>query len=224
MSPRALSFCCLFTVGAACNAVSGAEAQLIPKSPFMPAPGAGAANPTAGASLEYRGYVEMGNGREFILRDPAKKTRVWLRLNEHDKDFGVTVKQYDVGNETVTVEHQGRTFTLAEPKSKVVSSGSAAHAMPPPMPSTVPAAVTQAVVLNPTPADETNRLNAVAAEVSRRRALREQAAQQVQGAAPQIAVPAMPVQAMPPPGSIQPQNAPVNQPGRNYQPPPVGSR
>ena len=46
------------------------------------------------------------------------------------------------------------------------------------MPSNVPSAVTQAVVLNPTPADEQKRLEAVAAEVQRRRALREQATQQ----------------------------------------------
>jgi hypothetical protein len=35
------------------------------------------------------------------------------------------------------------------------------------------------VVLNPTPADEARRLEAVASEVARRRAMREQASQQV---------------------------------------------
>jgi len=61
-----------------------------------------------------------------------------------------------------------------------VSSGAAAQAMPPPVVATnVGPAVTQTVVLNPTPADEQKRLDAVAAEVARRRALREQATQQM---------------------------------------------
>ena len=50
---------------------------------------------------------------------------------------------------------------------------------PPPQMTNVPPAVTQAVVVNPTPADEQRRLEAVASEVARRRALREQASQQV---------------------------------------------
>ena len=43
----------------------------------------------------------------------------------------------------------------------------------------MPPAIAQSVVINPTPADEQRRLEAVAAEVARRRQLREQAALQV---------------------------------------------
>jgi len=66
---------------------------------------------------------------------------------------------------------------------------------PPGAPGPAPAvnvapAVTQSVVVNPTPADEQRRLEAVAAEVARRRALREQASQQVsQGVVPTPATP-----------------------------------
>jgi hypothetical protein len=69
-------------------------------------------------------------------------------------------------------------------------------------------------VLNPTPADEQRRLDAVAAEVARRRALREQATQQLgQGAAPQVALP----QGIQPPVQAQPQRAIPAVPQQNFQ-------
>ena len=72
--------------------------------------------------------------------------------------------------------------------------------------------MTQAVVLNPTPADEQRRLDAVAAEVARRRALREQATQQLsQGTTSQVALP----QGMQPP--VQPQRNVQQMPPGNYQ-------
>jgi hypothetical protein len=56
-------------------------------------------------------------------------------------------------------------------------------------------AITQSVVANPTPADEQRRLEAVAAEVRRRRALREQASLQAASAPPVVEAPvAQPVQ------------------------------
>jgi hypothetical protein len=106
------------------------------------------------------------------------------------------VKQHDAAQDTLTIEHQGRPHTLALRRAKVVSAGSAPAMMPqppmaPPPPSNVAPAVTQSVVLNPSPADEQRRLEAVAAEVARRRALREQATQQVS-------------QGVPPPGAPPP--------------------
>ena len=72
------------------------------------------------------------------------------------------------------------------------------QAMPAPPPNVAPA-VMQSVVLNPTPADEQRRLEAVASEVARRRAMREQATQQIgQGGAPP---------------NLPPQNAPGNPAG-----------
>jgi hypothetical protein len=105
--------------------------------------------------------------------------------------------------------------------------------MPPPVltpaPTNVSPAVTQAVVLNPTPADEQRRLDAVAAEVARRRALREQATQQInQGVAPQLSIP-QPIQQQrtlqpqqqqqQPQGAYQPINGPGGQRARGPQPP-----
>ena len=171
MFPRLSSLRPLVSAGLAFAAVGEAAAQLAAKSPFMP-PAATATNaPTAGAPLEFRGYIETGDGVQFRVFDPAKKMGTWVKLNERNTDLEILAKKYDSASKTLVIEHQGRTLTLAEKEAKVVSSGTAAQMAPPPPapppPSNVPAAVTQAVVLNPTPADEQRRLEAVAAEVAR---------------------------------------------------------
>lgn len=214
MSPRSLLLPRLAVALAVFGAAAQMPAQIAAKSPFM-APQAAANNaPTAGAPLEFRALIETAEGVQFRLYDPAKKTGTWVKLNERNSELEVLAKQHDEGHKTLTVEHQGRTLTLAMREAKVVSSGSAAQAMmPPPPPMPVPAsnvapAVTQAVVLNPTPADEQRRLEAVAAEVARRRALREQATQQIgQGGPPQMPQPQM-------------QQMQQQQPQRNFPQPP----
>ena len=210
MPPRvsSLSRCTAVTLILAC--VARADGQLASKSPFMPPQAPGNA-PTAGAPLEYRGYIETGDGVQYRIYDPARKLGTWVKLNERNSELDVVAKQYDTGQRTLTLEHQGKTLTLAEREAKVVSSGNAQQAVPPPMPAPPPAnvapAVTQSVVLNPTPADEQKRLEAVAAEVARRRALREQATQQMsQGQQPQVAVPQPPMQPQ-----VQPPARPVPQ-------------
>ncbi|MFM1747528.1 MAG: hypothetical protein RLZZ188_1194 [Verrucomicrobiota bacterium] len=171
------------------------------RSPFTPpaaaAPAAAAAAPSGG--LEYRGNLDLGDGLQFRLFDPARKNGIWVRLNQRNDEFDVTARRYDDEQKTLTVEHQGRSLTLSMRVAKVVSGGSPAQMVPPPPPPGAPGpapavnvapAVTQSVVVNPTPADEQRRLEAVAAEVARRRALREQASQQVsQGVVPTPATP-----------------------------------
>ena len=151
--------------------------------------------------------METSEGMRFRLYDPARKVGVWVKLNERDPTLDVVAKQFVTEGESLVVEHQGRTLTLAQRVSKVVSSGSAAQNMapPPPQMSNVPQAVTQAVVVNPTPADEARRLEAVASEVARRRALREQASQQV--TPPPV-----------PPQPMQPRQPPNNLPSAGQQP------
>jgi hypothetical protein len=204
MPPRVSTFS-FFRIAGVVLAVSPMGfAQIAAKSPFMPPKSAATTGPTEGAPLEYRGYMETSEGVLYRIHDPAKKTGTWVKLNERNADFDVLAKQHDGDQKTLTIEHQGKTLTLAAREAKVVSSGSAAAARPPvltPVQTNVAPAVTQSVVLNPTPADEQRRLDAVAAEVARRRALREQASQQLsQGVAPQVAIP-QPAQ---PPGNVQP--------------------
>lgn len=195
-------------------------AQLAADSPFLPPQAKGSAGPTAGAPLEFRGYIETPGGIQFRVFDPARKAGDWIRLNEHNTTFDVTARQHDRERNTLTIEYQGRTLTLAEREAKIVSAGTVVPPMPPPVAvpaaPAMPAAVTQSVVVNPTPAQEQQRLEAVAAEVARRRALREQAAQQMgQPVPPPQAAPAMqPPRTFPAPPRLPPQNLPAqNQPG-----------
>lgn len=162
--------------------------QLSANSPFMPAAASGSAVVTEGAAIELRGVMETKEGVSFCIFDPAKKVSTWTRLNQKGLDF--LVKSYDPVHETVSVDYAGRTITLAMRAVKVVSSGQASAPMPLPAPG-IPSAVTQNVVLNPTPADEQARLEAVATEVRRRRALREQASiQAATGVQPVVEAPA----------------------------------
>ena len=188
MFPRTLTSRCRALAGVALLVAGNAGAQPASASPFMPPSAANASAPTAGAPIEFRGFMETGEGLRFRLYDPARKSGSWVKLNERDPTLDVVAKQFNPtpDSETLVVEHQGRTLTLAQRVSKVVSSGSAVQNMPPPPPvmTNVPPAVTQSVVVNPTPADEARRLEAVASEVARRRALREQASQQMGQAQP----------------------------------------
>lgn len=196
MVPR-LMFCRLALVALSAFAACDAAGQVASRSPFVPPQTAGAkSGPTEGAPLEYHGFIQTGEDVRYRIYNPAKKAATWVKIDERNPDFDVVAKQHDGEHKTLTIEHAGRTLTLAERKSKIVSSGNAAQAMPPPpqlnQPVVAPA-VTQSVVLNPTPADEQRRLEAVAAEVARRRALREQATQQIsQGNAPQVVIPQTP--------------------------------
>lgn len=163
-----------------------AEADLVSKSPFTSATSAGPVAPTAGAPLEFRGTMKTAEGLKARIVDPSRKAGVWLLVNERDPSFEFIVKQIDPEHETVTLEYQGRPLTLAQHVAKVTSAGSPQNlVMPPPNGGPpMPAAITNSVVVNPTPADEQRRLDAVASEVARRRALREQASQQVNQGVP----------------------------------------
>jgi hypothetical protein len=204
MFHRVPLFCRCLVVALAPLAAGQALAQLASRSPFIPPQSNAPPPPAAGAPLEFRGIMVDSDGIRFRLYDPARKTGTWVKLNERNPDFDVVVKQHDDGQNTLTIEYQGRLLTLAGRESKVSSSGTAVQPIPlPAMAPAVPAAVTQAVVINPTPADEQRRLEAVAAEVARRRALREQALQQpaTPGAMPQVVVPQTP---QPPQRTVQP--------------------
>ena len=208
MSPRALMSLRYLALAGLARLAAVKSAAQPSSSPFLPHSVAVANAPTAGAPIEFRGFMETSEGMRFRLYDPARKAGVWVKLNERDPTLDVVAKQFVPEGESLVVEHQGRTLTLAQRVSKVVSSGSAAQNMapPPPQMSNVPQAVTQAVVVNPTPADEARRLEAVASEVARRRALREQVSQQ--GNPPPV-----------PPQQMQPRQPPNNLPSAGQQPP-----
>ena len=177
----------LLAVGAALSLVATADAQLAAGSPFLPPAGARDANaPTSNAPLEFRGVADLPGGLAFRVVDPARKAGAWVRLNEPEPDLGFVVKQHDAAHETVVVEHQGRTFTLLLHQSKVAAGGAP---MPLPLPTQnlilPPSAASAAVAAQAAPtAIQQQQLEAVAAAVAQRRALREQAQQQVNQSVP----------------------------------------
>ncbi|HVU33089.1 MAG TPA: hypothetical protein VHE61_06620 [Opitutaceae bacterium] len=166
-----------------------ARAELIKVSPFLPPQGSTSAA-TPNAPLEYRGSMEIGQVQQFRVVDPQRKVGSWLKLGERDPNLDVVVKQHERDPDTLVVEHNGQSLTLQLHVAKVTAGANFGMVMAgQPMPAqiqNVSPAVINTVVPNPTPADEQRRLEAVAAEVARRRALREQAAQQAaqQGGGP----------------------------------------
>ncbi|MBP8257130.1 MAG: hypothetical protein KAX37_07365 [Opitutaceae bacterium] len=140
------------------------------RSPFLP-PDTQAATPAASehSSLEFRGVLVMEGRQQFNFFEPAKRLSTWVRLNE--PGAAVVVKSYDARADTVAVEFSGQSLTLALQKPKISSAPVPAAVAPAPSAPVMPLPV----VLNPTPADEAKRLDAIAAEVRRRRLLRQQA-------------------------------------------------
>jgi hypothetical protein len=158
------------------------RADLASSSPFLPAGVTGAAAGAGPAEpVELRGIMSLPEGMAYCIYDAAKKTSAWVGLNETGNEF--VVKSADPANDSVTVTVQGRDIRLALKASKVVSAGAGNAGSPvPPGPGGGPG-LTNAVSINPTPGDEQRRLDAVAAEVRRRRQEREKATQGAANAA-----------------------------------------
>ena len=140
--------------------------RLVTNSPFAPAGVPG--QPGSGAPLEFRG-VFMDQGEYFFsLFNPATKASVWVGLNESGQEF--SVRSYDEGAQTIVADFKGRSFTLGLSKAPMMATSPsvptpptvAGAAMPTPAP---------AASANPT---EAKRLADLAAEIRRRRALRQQ--------------------------------------------------
>jgi hypothetical protein len=149
---------------------------IITRSPFLPPSAPAETAPTADATLELRGIMAAGSGYMFSIYDSTNKSSAWARLNETGHPF--VVRSHDETRDSVTVEHQGRTLNLALRTAKVASApvNMPQPAQPGPPPN-APQPIGGPVVLNPSPADEQRRLEAIAAEVNRRRMIRQQALQ-----------------------------------------------
>ena len=173
---------------------------LTTESPFLPA-GTPAGVATENAGLEFRGVMVTNQGPVFLIVDPTgpAKKGVWVKLNETGRDF--SVKNYDAQSDTVSVDFRGRLLPLPLVKSKVGSSGMPMPSMAGTTPGGQPpiAGPISPVVLNPTPADEARRLEAVTQEVLRRRQMRQQAAQPPGSPQMQPSPQSMPTPTMPTP-------------------------
>lgn len=151
----------------------GGAQELAASSPFLPGAGAVAGVVTENAPLELRGIVGSGAGRLFNIFDPTTKQSRWVGLNEPGSSF--TVKVHDEASDTVTLDYAGRSLSLRLPESKITPLALAAAPAPsvvnnrPRRPDNAEATPGQARELTP---EEAKRLENVAAEVARRRALR----------------------------------------------------
>jgi len=199
-------FLCVLGVAFAVFApLEAARGQLAASSPFLPPDAKGGPGGGAPAGpIELRGIMTTPEGTRYCIYDTTKRTSQWVGLNEKGQDFVVKSQDSNSATEAVTVLVQGRTMHLTLHTARVASAGA-------PMPAAVGApnnAPAQAsAVLNPTNADNARRLEAVAAEVQRRRLLREQALQGAapggQPGAPPPAAPGTP--GMPNPSVVRPQ-------------------
>jgi hypothetical protein len=176
--PLRVSGSALVALSAFMLARGSALADLAAASPFLPA-NVSAAGSSAGPSgpIELRGVMSTPTGGlVYCIYDTAKKKDVWVGLKETGNEF--VVVSADAASDSASVQYQGRTLKLTLRASKVGSAGAAA---PPPM--VAPGG--PQVALNPTPADEQRRLDAVAQEVRRRKQEREKAVMDSQnGVAP----------------------------------------
>ena len=158
----------------AATALARAEAGLAFSSPFLPAGGAPVAAVTTNGSIEYHGYMATPNGERFSIYNTAKKTATWVGLNDRGNPFVVRAHRLGGGGtDQITVEYQGSSMVLALKEAKIASV--AAPVAPvfgaPPGLAPVPAPAAQGTPPN-LPAGAS--LDEWAAEVQRRRQLRQQ--------------------------------------------------
>jgi hypothetical protein len=161
-------------------------------SPFLPpSNGAAPAAITEGAAIELHGIMTTSDGTSFSIYDTAKKSAQWVRVNQAGSPFVVRSHNVVDGNDEVKVDYQGSSLTLALKTPKIGAMARTAPAMANQLPGGFnrpgpggPNPITQTVVVNPTPADEAARLQAVVEAVAARRAARNQAVQQQGGTPP----------------------------------------
>lgn len=178
---------CSILIAAGHAVLSSAGAQTISTtSPFLPRNGsAGPGAVTENSPLELRGILDASSNPLFGLYDPVKRQGGWVHLNETGKDFPATIRSYDAQNDAISVEYQGRVLNLALKTAKIETMQVAAQ---PPVPRPLNGQAGPVVTSAPA-TDNSRQMEAVAAEVQRRR-LQRQAMQQRQNQPPPSPPPA----------------------------------
>lgn len=145
------------------------------RNPFLrasnaPAAAAAPAPTPEDPQLQFCGLYGDGAAKLFCVYNMAKNRSAWLAVGEAGPDE-ITVDAFDPDNNAITVRQSGRVLTLELQSAKLAAGGA--------RPVTPNGALNQnnrlvnTVRVNPTPADERARLEAVAEEVRRRRAQRQ---------------------------------------------------
>lgn len=171
----------LLCLGLACLLPAGAGAadspdlnSLLDNSPFGSAV-SGVAQVKAENPVEFRGVFAQGGEYFFNVYLAAQSRAEWLGL---DETFGesLKVKHYDAINQQLTIELDGKSLTLA-----LASAKRPAATAPAATNRALPAAKGPDTSAEPAPSvSDQERLNKIADEIRRRRALRQQALQKNQ--------------------------------------------
>ena len=154
--------------------------SLVKDSPFLPVSAGGAAAGQNGP-LELRGVIVERGSYSFSLYDLSSKESYWVGLNE--TGFPFVVRSYDPISDTVTVEQQGRVLSLTLAAARTMPASPAMASQPGPNgqgptatqpPGTPTNGATQfavGVVPSSVTPDEAQRLQRIAEEIRRRRAV-----------------------------------------------------
>ncbi len=193
--------------------------SLLKDSPFGSAKSTQASD-AGNQPVEFRGVSEENGQVLFSIFDTATKRSRWVTLNDTSGD--VVVKSYDAEAHTVALEQNGRTLSLTLKSGPKIAQQN----IPPPMPPGLPGANGTQGQIMPNGAargPEAQRLQQIAEEIRRRRALRQQAPQSPQMPMPSPnAVPGM-GGPMPTPGTGTNTGGPVPMPGTGSGPVPTGT-
>jgi hypothetical protein len=160
--PRLFSILAAGIMGLAAPVFAAPDLQsLIDRSPFAPPKDeATGESPTEQGALEFRGMVMEGGETTFSVFDATANKARWLRVGEGDS---FKVKHFDAGTNQLEVEQQGKSLKLLLKRSTIQAGAPVVAA---------PQAGGPPNVHPSDPANDTRRLETVAAEVRRRRALR----------------------------------------------------
>ncbi len=164
---RYLLFALLCSLSAVVTfAVEGDLNSLLKNSPFES--GSRSTNDSkSNEPLEFRGVLTESGVAYFSIYETSTSRSAWVRLNEESsRDY--TAKRYDWENRQLTIEYQGRDLVLSL----------AADSSPAPIATPVAAAPPAGATATKPTISEAQKLNNIAAEIKRRRALRQQAIKQ----------------------------------------------
>lgn len=173
--------------------VSGASGAvdlqtLIDRSPFAP-PGqkADAAAPAEQGTLEFRGVVTDDGGTAYSIFDASTNKGSWVRAD--DENSPIKVRGYDAANGMLEVEQNGRPVKLTLKRATIQAGQPVAAMTAAPVQNANPTMPGPGGAVQRGGGADARRLEAVAAEVRRRRALRNAAKNAPQGQPPAAPAP-----------------------------------
>ncbi|HWA29304.1 MAG TPA: hypothetical protein VG734_26875 [Lacunisphaera sp.] len=142
--------------------------NLIKNSPFGQASAPGSQPGSDGSTLEFRGVFSDGGQTYFSLYETASRKSQWVGLKENGLPY--FVESYDPEKFSIQVKYRNQPLALTIKQAQIVVQAMPVAAPLPTNINAVPGAPAAAVA--PASMDEAARMQQVAEEIRRRRALR----------------------------------------------------